>query len=117
MLAYSAPLQVHQAIVAKYKAEGGQQRKLIDARKVFSTINQGDSVQWPNEDLKRLAGVKAWESWKPFEGTLDFYTAALSSTHLCFAFVASVFGAACPCFSADFFAYLLHALFRILHNI
>jgi hypothetical protein len=42
--------------------------KIRNTKFLYSTINQGTSLDWPSEEMKAKAGQNAWGDWKPKAG-------------------------------------------------
>jgi hypothetical protein len=46
-----------------------EMRKVINAKKTFSSINQGTALDgWPSKEIKKAAGKDAWGDWKLVDG-------------------------------------------------
>jgi hypothetical protein len=43
--------------------------RIVDHKKAFSTINQGNTLRdWPSEEIKKAAGKRRWRGWEPRNG-------------------------------------------------
>merc|ERR1712138_330181 len=53
----------------KKATETPEIRKITNAKKVFSTINEGSALSgWPSEEIKKAAGKSGWGEWVPEAG-------------------------------------------------
>ena len=60
-----------------------EQRKIIDTKKVFSTINKGHTLRdWPSAEIKAAAGADGWDGWAPEAGMLGTVLKSLGNRHL-----------------------------------
>lgn len=46
----------------------GRTVKIVNTGKLYSTINLTTTLEWPNDEIKKLAGENAWGKWYPKEG-------------------------------------------------
>ena len=82
-------LRVHNGIVVRKHRCGnvptdanGRQAEIINAGRIRPTINQGNSLIWPNNDIKSKAGRNEWERFG-FEPKTGMKGQVISTTKLC----------------------------------
>ena len=50
----------------------GDPVEIIDAGEIFTDINEGDCISWPDEETKKLGGQKSWGTYYPAAGDVGY---------------------------------------------